>query len=350
MYDEIDACGILVQRHGPHIFHTNSKEVFGFIKKYGGWINYRHQCAVEMDGIISPSPANYKTIDLFYNNEEAAALKTRLETRYNGQKSVPILELLDCDDTVIKHYAEKLYEMNYRPYTAKQWGVSPEEIDQSVLKRVPVRLDYTDAYFDDEFQCMPEYGYTHFFKALLAHENIEVQLNVDALDLLKVNKEKKQLLFDDRPTGVPLVYTGPIDEILNHCYGRLSYRSLRFDYQTENLDSFQDAPVVAYPKAEGYTRVTEYKKLPPQNIPGLTTLAYEYPLPADKASDELYYPVLTDSNAALYNKYLCDLQAIPNLFLCGRLADYKYYNMDNAILRAFEVFEALQQADKKRQV
>ena len=344
MYDEIDSNGILVQKYGPHIFHTKNKKVFEFITKYDTWIDYHLQVAVEMNGIISPSPINYKTIDLFYDKEDACTLKAHLETRYSGQKAVTILELLDCDDTIIKQYAEKLYEMNYRPYTVKQWGISPEEIDPSILKRVPVRMDYTNAYFDDEFQCMPKNGYTCFFKNLLSHNNIEVQLNTDALDTLKADTEKKQLLFEGNSISIPVVYTGAIDEMLEYRYGQLPYRSLRFDYQTKNVDSFQEAPLVTHPKAEGYTRTTEYKKLPSQNIPEITTVVYEYPIPADKTSgNEPYYPVLTDNNTTLYNRYLHDLQNIPNLFLCGRLADYKYYNMDNAILRAFDVYKIIQQ-------
>ena len=338
MYDEIDANGILVQRYGPHIFHANNKDVYEFIIKYDTWIDYFHQPAVELGGIITPSPANYKTIDLLYKEEEAKTLKTHLEARYNGQKTVTILELLGCDDKIIKKYAEKLYELNYRPYTAKQWGIPLEEVDPSVLKRVPIRLDYTSGYFDDAFQCMPENGYTHFFKNLLEHENIEVRLSTDALTMLKIDTERKQVLFEGKQVSIPVVYTGAIDEMLDYRYGELPYRSLRFDYQTKNVDCFQEASVVAHPKAEGYTRITEFKKLPPQNIPGLTTIAYEYPLAAS-GNNEPYYPVLTDDNTVLYKKYLSDLQGVQNLFLCGRLADYKYYNMDAAILRAFDVFD-----------
>ena len=341
MYDETDSSGILVQRYGPHIFHTNSKKVYEFITKYDTWIDYLHQPAVEMDGIITPSPANFLTIDLLYKKEEAAALKSQLETHCSGQKTVTILELLDCDNPIIKQYAERLYELNYRPYTAKQWGIPPEEVDPGVLKRVPIRLDYTNGYFDDEFQCMPEKGYTHFFKNILAHENIEVHLDKNALDMIKVDTEKGQIFFEGKPLSIPVVYTGALDELLGCRHGQLPYRSLRFDYQTKNVDSFQEASVVAYPKAEGYTRITEFKKLPPQDIPGVTTVAYEYPLAAD-GSNEPYYPVLTANSAALYDRYLREVKGIQNLFLCGRLADYRYYNMDAAVLRAVDVLGAMQ--------
>ena len=339
LYDEADENGILVQRYGPHIFHTNNKDVYEFITKYDSWMNYFHEPAVEMNGIICPSPANYKTIDLLYNKEEADILKRQLEKYYGGQKNVTMPEILECEDSVIKEYAGKLYDLNYGPYTAKQWGVPLEEVNPEVLKRVPIRLDYAGGYFDDEFQCMPERGYTHFVKNMLNHENIEIKLSTDALDMLEINTEEKRIAFEAEPISIPVVYTGAIDEAMDYRYGELPYRSLRFDYQAKNMESFQEASVVAYPKAEGYTRITEFKKLPPQNIPGVTIIAYEYPLPAGKSgNNEPYYPVLADNNTALYNKYIADLEGISNLYLCGRLADYKYYNMDTAVLRAFEVF------------
>jgi len=341
MYDEKDENGILIQKYGPHIFHTNSKEVYNFITRYGNWTDFIHKPAVELDGKITPAPSNYKTIDLLYNNEDAKVLKERLEKCYGGQKTVTILELLKCDDEIVKQYADKLYELNYKPYTAKQWGIVPEEVDPNILKRVPVRLDYKEGYFDDEYQCMPETSYTHFFKNILDHKNIEVKLNIDALDIIKTDTEKKEILYNNEKINIPVIYTGAVDEFLQYRYGELPYRSLKFEYKTINTDSFQDASVVAYPKADGYTRITEFKKLPPQNVPGVTVIAHEYPLQADKRKNEPYYPILNDNNIKLYNKYLSDINNIHNLFLCGRLADYKYYNMDAAILRAFDVYKEI---------
>jgi len=342
MYDETDANGIRVQRYGPHIFHTNSKDVIEFISKYDDWIDYHHRCAVDMNGIVSPSPANFKTIDLLYGTKEAETLKNRLKTSFGEKKTAAIFELLDCGDPVVQKYAEKLFELNYRPYTVKQWGLSPEEIDSSILKRVPIRLDYTDSYFDDAYQLLPKNGYTHFFRNLLDHENIEVALNTDALDALRVDMTNKQISFEGKPIPGSVVYTGSIDELLEYRYGQLPYRSLHFDYQTKHADSFQDAPVVAHPQAEGFTRITEYKKMPVQNIPGLTTVAYEYPLPANKAANnEPYYPIINDDNVMLYNKYRSDVEGVSGLFLCGRLAEYKYYNMDTAVLRAFDTLETI---------
>ena len=342
MYDETDSNGILVHRYGPHIFHTYDKEVFDFISKYGSWMQYHHRCAVEIEGVNSPLPSNFRTIDLLYDKGEAETLKASLQNRFGGQKSVTIPELLDCEEITIRKYAERLYKGNYRPYTVKQWGIPPEEIDPSILKRVPVRLDYTDGYFDDKYQVMPQNGYTQFFKNLLDHENIKVLLNTDAADLLKTDINRKEILYKGMPIKIPIVYTGSIDELLNNMFGKLPYRSLTFEYQTKSADSFQDAPVVVYPEAKGYIRITEYKKLPPQNMQGITTIAYEYPVPAEETNmKEQYYPILTNDNMLLYEKYHSELSRFPNLFLCGRLADYKYYNMDTVIQRAFEISDKL---------
>ena len=342
MYDEVDANGILVHRYGPHVFHTNEKKVFSFITRYGTWTEYRHRCAVEIEGIVTPAPANFKTIDLLYDKSEAEALKTSIRACYGKLKSVTILELLDSPEVTIRKYAKKLYELNYRPYTVKQWDIAPEDIDPSILKRVPVRLDYTDAYFDDTYQVMPEKGYTHFFNKLLEHESIHVALNTDAQNVLKIDIKNKKVLFEGKTTSIPVVYSGSIDELLDSRYGQLPYRSLVFDFHTKSVESFQDAPVVIHPDAKGYTRITEYKKMPPQEIKGITSIVYDYPVSADKANKkEPYYPILTTENAQLYKKYYSDLHVIPNLYLCGRLADYKYYNMDATILRAFDIIKKM---------
>jgi UDP-galactopyranose mutase len=338
MFDEYDDNDILVHRYGPHTFHTNIAEVYAFITQYGEWNDYVLKYAADLDGVLSPTPFNFETIDLLYENADAAELKRRLRKRYPGNEAVTIVELLECEDVLIKEYAEKLFELDYRPYTAKQWGIDPKDISPEVLRRVPVRLSYANAYFDDEYQCIPKHGYTRFFESLLNHKNIHVELNVDAFDSLKADVDGEKIFLEGKCLDIPVVYTGALDELLEYRYGRLPYRSLRFDYQTKNVDSFQNAPVTAYPKAKGYTRITEYKKLPPQNVAGVTTVVYEYPLASnEETGDEPYYPILTEENVSVYKKYQWDAERIPNLFVCGRLADYRYYNMDAAVKRAFEV-------------
>jgi UDP-galactopyranose mutase len=338
MFDEYDDNNILVNRYGPHTFHTNIAEVYAFITQYGEWDDYVLKCAADLDGILSPVPFNFETIDLLYEKADAAELKRHLRKRYSGRETVTIVELLECEDVLIKKYAEKLFELDYRPYTAKQWGIEPKDISPEVLRRVPVRLSYTNTYFNDEYQCLPKHGYTRFFENLLNHENIHLELNTDAFDFLKADVDGGQISFDGKRLDIPIVYTGALDELLEYRYGHLPYRSLRFDYQTKNVDSFQDAAVTAYPKAIGYTRIAEYKKLPPQDVVGVTTVVYEYPLMSNgEAGDEPYYPILTEENVSVYKKYQRDVQRIPNLILCGRLADYRYYDMDAAVKRAFEV-------------
>jgi len=248
-----------------------------------------------------------------------------------------VVEVLEHPDPDIRGYAEYLFQNDYAPYTAKQWGVSSAEIDPSVLKRVPLRFSYEEGYFDDPYQVMPEHSFTTFFQNLLDHPNITVELNVEALEHLKVVGD--HILVDGQPFDGPVVYTGALDELFGGVYGRLPYRSLRFEWRHEDRDSLQPAPVVAYPQEPGYTRITEYKKLPVQAQPG-TSYALEYPLPYKEGEKlEPYYPVLTAESQEQYAKYKALADRIPNLILCGRLADFKYYNMDQALERALKVCE-----------
>lgn len=339
MFDYIDENGILIQRYGPHIFHTKNKKIFEFLTSISEWHPFFLKCRVVIDGKSTPSPFNYDTIETFFDKDEAAEIKEHIENRYKGQEKATIVEMLECDDDIIKKYADFLFEKDYRLYTAKQWGIAPEDIDVSVLKRVPVYFSYRDQYFDDEYQVMPVGGYTALFQQMLSHPNITLRLGEDAFDHIKLDPVNHAIIFDGRRLDVPLLYTGAIDTLFGYSHGELPYRSLYFDYQTLNVDSYQDAAVVAYPQVDYYTRITEYKKLPPQDIPRVTTIAIEYPIQFEAGKEmERYYPIPTDETARIYALYQKDADDYSNLFLCGRLADYKYYNMDDAIARAFEVF------------
>ncbi|MBQ8730208.1 MAG: UDP-galactopyranose mutase, partial [Lachnospiraceae bacterium] len=268
MYDYMDDTGIMVQKYGPHSFHTDKEEVYDFISQIGNWYEYILRARVMIDEKYTPSPFNFKTIDQFYSEEEAAKLKEALTKYYNNAKKVTVVELLESKDERIRQYAQFLFEKDYRPYTAKQWGIDPGDLDISVLKRVPVRLDYTDGYFDDKYQLMPEGGFTKLFEGMLDSPLIDVELNCDALSRIRI--ENNEIWFDGEKLDIPLIYTGPLDELFDNVYGRLPYRSLRFDLQVHNVDSFQETSGVAYPMAEGYTRITEYKKLPIQDVKGKT--------------------------------------------------------------------------------
>ena len=332
MYDYIDEHGILVHKYGPHTFHTTKKKLYEYMCGYANWNEYKLTCMAQINNKFTPTPFNFQTIDDYYSPSEAEDLKRRIKKMFGNRKTATVLEVLNCHDEKIRSYAQFLFDNDYSLYTAKQWGVSASEIDPSVLKRVPLRFSYDVGYFDDDYQIMPEDTYTEFFKNLLNHDNIKVKLGVEALKHLTI--EDETILIDGKDMNIPVIYTGALDELFGLSEGKLPYRSLRFDWKYENIDSKQDAPVVAYPQVEGFTRITEYKKLPVQNVKG-TTYAVEYPLPySDNLNMEPYYPVLTEESQKKYAQYFDKAKNVKNLFFSGRLADFKYYNMDAALERA----------------
>lgn len=342
MYDYRDSHGILVQKYGPHTFHTKEQHLYEYICRYGEWQSYKLTCGAVWDSQYTPTPFNFTTIDTFYPKEAANKLKGKLLHAFEGKSTATVVEVLQHPDPDIRGYAEFLFQKDYAPYTAKQWGVSPSEIDPSVLKRVPLRFSYDEGYFDDLYQVMPAQSFANFFEKLLNHPNISIQLEKDALELLTVASSGTELLLEGKPISIPIVYTGALDELFACCAGRLPYRSLRFDWKYEEKESIQEAPVVAYPQAPGYTRITEYKKLPHQDVRG-TSYAVEYPLPYHpEQGTEPYYPVLTEESKRQYETYRQMAKRIPNLIPCGRLADFQYYNMDQALKRALEVVDSLQ--------
>lgn len=339
VYDYVDEHGIRVHQYGPHIFHTKNKKIYDYVCKYGEWEPYKLVCGAVIDGICTPTAFNFKTIDLFYSKEQADEIKQHIKEKFGERDSATVVELLDCDDSVIRDYAQFLFDKDYSLYTAKQWGVSPKEIDKSVLKRVPIRFSYEEAYFADEYQVMPKEGYTKFVQNILNHPKIKVELNIEALEHLTI-VNGTELYLDGTLVDYPVIYTGPLDELFQFSEGKLPYRSLRFEWKYEEKDSFQELPVVAYPQAKDFTRITEYKKLPTQEIRG-TSYAVEYPLPYNPNSEALepYYPVLTQESQNVYEEYRKKAEAVDKLYCCGRLADFKYYDMDKAIESALTFLE-----------
>jgi len=342
IFDEVNEIGVLVQQYGPHIFHTNKEHVFEFITKYHEWFEYKLKCEVYMENKFTPSPFNFKTIDDYFSDSDASKIKRHISTEYPNLDKVSILELLNSNNSSIKKYADFLWEKDYKLYTSKQWGVDPSEIDKSVLRRVPVRLDYKDGYFDDKYQLLPKDGYYKFIENVLNHKNIDLILNTNALEVFSFDFKKNLIYLEDTVIKKPIIYTGPIDYLLKFKYGKLPYRSLRFDYKIVDKSSFQNSAITAYPQEKGYTRITEYTKLPYQNVGEKTVVAYEYPLQASVENEvDPYYPIPNDINQKQYESYLNDTKKIQNLHLCGRLADYKYYNMDDAIDNALNLYEKL---------
>ena len=339
MYDYVDEHGILVHKYGPHTFHTRNKSLYDYICKFEEWEPYYIKCGAEIDGKVTPTPFNFKTIDDYYSEYEANNLKQRIQEYYKGQETVTVLELLNCDDDIIRQYAEFLFQKDYSLYTAKQWGIEPEKVDPSILKRVPIRFSYKEGYFDDEFQVMPKHSYGQFFKNLLSHKNITLKLETEALKHLTI--EGNSLLIDGKKTDIIVIYTGALDELFKMSEGKLPYRSLRFEWYYEDIESKQPYSVTAYPQEKDFTRITEYKKLPLQNVKG-TTYAVEYPLQYEPNKNfEPYYPLLTEESQKLYDIYKQRAEKIDNFYFCGRLADFKYYNMDQALERALAVSKSI---------
>lgn len=339
MYDYVDEHGFRVQKYGPHAFHTTKKELYDYICRFEQWCDYTLTCGAVWDGKYTPTPFNFTTIDTFYSPEKAASLRKKIQTAFKDREFATVIEVLEHEDPDIRAYAEYLFQKDYAPYTAKQWGIAPDGVDLSVLQRVPLRFSYREGYFDDFYQVLPSHSFTSFFERLLDHPNITVNLRVEALERLKVRGGALQI--DGEKTSFPVVYTGALDELFGGAYGALPYRSLRFEWKFTEKDSLQEAPVVAYPQAEGYTRITEYKKLPVQDGVG-SSYAVEYPLPyQDGVRMEPYYPVLTKESQKQYHQYRELAAQVPNLILCGRLADFKYYNMDQALEAALEVCKEL---------
>ena len=338
VYDFTDEYGIHVHLYGPHIFHTKIDRVWNYVNQYCSFESYNLVCGSEMDGKCVPTSFDFQSVDTFFP-DEADIIKAHIKKVFGDREKASVIEMLDSQDEYVKKFAQYLYDKDYAPYTAKQWGIKPEEVDREIFNRVPVLFSYGSKYFDDPYQALPANGYTELIDNLLNHDNISVKLECDALKHLSV--EGGKLLVDGKAPDGKVIYTGPLDELFGCEYGKLPYRSLRFEWVHEDKDSFQKMPVVAYPQAEGYTRITEYKKLPYQQVAG-TTYAVEFPLPYKQGEDnEPYYPVLTEESKKLYEKYKEKAAEVEGLVCCGRLADFKYYNMDQAIERALTVADSL---------
>lgn len=344
MYEERDEeTGILVQKYGPHIFVSDQQRVYDFVTELGEWVPYTLRGRADIDGTLTPVPFNFQTVDAFFPDEEALEIKTRLVSYYRYAPYATIIELMECPDPVVQKYTRFLLEKDYRPYIMKQWGLRPDELDLNVISRVPVRLTYSDQYFDKRYQMQPRDGYTAFFKKLLDHPNIEVRLNTDALDQLKIDWETGEARYEGEKLNVPLVYTGALDELMKFQFGKLPYRSRVFEYKKLDGPSYQETAVVVHPTAPGYIRTTEFSKLMPNaGRREKTIVAVEYPVDYDPDNGrEAYYPTLTEESKAMYRRYLEKTRKVTNFYPCGRLAEFRYYNMDDVIDRALSVYEEI---------
>lgn len=339
VYDYDDEYGIHVHHYGPHIFHTNDDEVYRYVSDNCELRDFNLVCGSVMDGKCVPTSFDFSSVDTFFP-EEAEEIKAHIKAEFGDRASATVLEMLESQDSYVRRFADFLYEKDYKPYTAKQWGIDPEKVDRQIFKRVPILFSYGSKYFSDKYQAMPVKGYMEFIENLLKTPGIELRLNEEALDRFSIRDN--QVMDGDKPLDGVLIFTGALDELFGCKHGKLPYRSLRFAWKHEDIDSFQDMPVVAYPQAEGFTRITEYKKLPVQEVRG-TTYAVEYPLPYKQGEAmEPYYPVLTEESQELFRKYYEEAKRVRGLAFAGRLAEFKYYNMDQAIRRALDLARELQ--------
>ena len=342
MYDEYDENGILIQRYGPHFLNTNKYWIIEYLSRYAELFPHDTHLLSFIDGEYVQLPFNFRTMQQLVGAKKSESLLAKLREKFKGRDRVPIFELVDSDDEDIRAYGNLLFEKAYRTYTAKQWGLQPEEIDKSVLERVPMAMSFDARYLNKDFQYLPKKGYTEIFRKLLDHPNITVTLNTDALAHIRFNDEQHLITYDGDAVEL-LVFTGNIDELFGLKYGRLPYRSLDIRYTYENKKSILPEEIISYPQASGYTRSTEYKKFTyglDQDIP-VSMIATEYPIeydPDDEKAKIPYYPVLTEDSQKRYKMYLEEVDQYGNIVLCGRLAEFKYYNMDVCIEHAFEKF------------
>ncbi|MEG0765776.1 MAG: UDP-galactopyranose mutase [Pseudoflavonifractor sp.] len=339
-YDRLDDAGVLIHQYGPHLFHTGSREVYDYLSRFTAWLPYEHRVIANVHGTLLPVPFNLTSLEQVYGMDRAHRLEKKLVDTYGAEKKVTILELRRSDDPEIKALADYVYENVFVHYTMKQWGQTPEEIDPATTARVPVFLSRDDRYFQDAYQCMPAEGYTKLFEHLLDHPNIKVELNVDAADRLAL--DAGGLGLDGKPFGGPVIYTGAVDELFGSCFGRLPYRTLDFRFETLPTEWFQTHGTVNYTVDQDFTRITEFKYFSGQHIPDKTTIVKEFSRAYTGAAEETpYYAIINPENNAQYEKYKVLCAALPKLHLLGRLAEYKYYNMDAIVLRALELAENL---------
>jgi UDP-galactopyranose mutase len=337
-YDYRDENNIIVHKYGPHLFHTDYKEVFDYLSNFTDWHIYHHKVLAFVDGKKVPLPFNLNSIYEVFPQELAKRLEIRLIEKYGYGTKIPILELLKEEDQDLKFLANYVYEKIYKNYTMKQWGLKPEEISPQVTARVPIYVSRDSRYFTDKYQVIPKDGYTKIFERMLNHPNIKIMLNTDFKEVISIDFENKKIYFLGQEFKGKLIFTGMIDELFNFKYGFLPYRSLDLRFETIEQEYYQEAPVVNYPNDYDFTRITEFKHIHPVKS-DKTTILKEYPKAYQPNVDIPYYPVFTKENQELYNKYKEEADKFENLVLVGRLAEYRYYDMDDVVKRALEVFE-----------
>ena len=338
-YDEKDEHGILIHKYGPHIFHTKEQKAYDYLSRFTDWYAFGHEVVANVHGKLIPVPFNLNTLHMVYEPEKADALEKKLIDAFGLESRVPILKLREHEDPEIREIADYVYENIFLHYTMKQWGQTPEQIDPAVTGRVPVLISHDNRYFQEPWQGMPLHGYTLMFEKMLDHENITVEIGVDARS--RVTFSEGSVSLDGQAFTGDVIYTGPLDELFDCRFGRLPYRSLRFDFEYYDKPDYQGHSVVNYTVSEDFTRITEFKYLTGQKAEG-TTIVKEYPFAYTGAAGEIpYYSIANEANQKLYEQYRGLVEHIPNVWLLGRLAEYKYYNIDAMVLKALELTDKI---------
>jgi UDP-galactopyranose mutase len=319
-FDYYNSDGILVHKYGPHIFHTNSRDIFDYLGCFTTWRPYEHRVLASVDGMLVPIPINLDTINKLYG----LSLSSAQMGEFLHSRAIKKDRILTSEDAVVSKVGIELYEKFFKHYTRKQWGLDASELDAAVAARIPTRNNRDNRYFTDTYQAMPAGGYTKLFENLLSHPNISVVTNTDYKDIVDLVPFKE------------MIYTGPVDYFFDYCYGKLPYRSIEFRFETIEAETFQPTGTVNFPNEHLYTRVTEFKYLTGQKHPK-TSVVYEYPM----ADGDPYYPVPRPENAELYKKYQLLAMATKNVHFVGRLATYKYYNMDQVIAQSLTLFKKI---------
>jgi UDP-galactopyranose mutase len=321
-YDEPNEAGILYHKYGPHIFHTNSDAVVEYLSQFTEWRPYEHRVLAQARGQLVPIPINRTTLNMLFDaklesDEDAAA--------FLASRAEPVEDIQTSEDVVVNAIGRELYELFFRGYTRKQWDLDPSELDKQVTSRIPTRTNTDDRYFTDSFQAMPLDGYTAMFEKMLDNPLIEIRTGVDFRDV------------QGEIEAGHIIYTGPIDEYFDFRFGKLPYRSLKFDHQTIDQEHYQSVGTVNYPSPDvPYTRISEYKHLTGQEAPR-TTITYEYP----SAEGDPYYPIPREENQLLFKRYEALADTTDGVTFVGRLATYRYYNMDQIVGQALATFRRL---------
>ena len=340
-YDCYDDAGILVHKYGPHIYHTYNDRVHEFLSRFTEWTGYQHRVLANIHGTLMPVPFNHTSLKLAFGEERGQELYQKLVDTFGQDKKVPIMELRQKDDPDLAEVADYVYENIFLHYTMKQWGQAPDQVDGSVTARVPVFIGDDDRYFPQApHQGMPAEGYTKLFERMLDHELIDVFCNVDARDLLELSETSIKVC--GRPYAGEVVYTGPLDELFDLDLGALPYRTLDMEAETLDQDRFQPVATVNYTVSEDFTRITEFKNLTGQVMPGKTTIMREYSHAYVPGSGQTpYYAIINDENNALHQRYLDRVARISTFHPVGRLAEYRYYDMDAVTASALDLSDEI---------